>query len=184
MNKVLLTLIAGAAIAAVGAGPAAAVGMVMVGMPEGTTLSNNTEVIEDFTTAGPYDFNFTVPANDIAHLEFSFGAAPPNTTISVNVQYVTTPAGSGYSETEVFDPSSSDSWEATFGQGTSSTWNVFITVDGDPYGGIEFSYSGLLSPLGDPDPTVTPLPAALPLVAGGLGLIGLIGRRKRKRTIA
>jgi hypothetical protein len=35
--------------------------------------------------------------------------------------------------------------------------------------------------LTDPTPTPTPLPAALPLFAGGLGMIGLIaGRRKRK----
>jgi len=182
MTKILLTLMAGAAMAAVGAGPAAAI--VVVGEPEGTTLSNNTEVIEDFTTAGPYDFNFTVPANDSAHLEFVFGSASPGTTVSVNVQYVTTPAGSGYNETEVFDPSSSDSWEATFGQGTASTWNVFMTVDGDPYSGIEFSYSGPLSPLGDPDPTATPLPTALPLFAGGLSLLGLFGARKRRKALA
>ena len=182
MTKIFLTLMAGVAMAAVGAGSAAAT--VAVGVPEGTTLSNNTEVIEDFTSAGPYDFNFTVPANDTASLEFAFGAAPPGTSISVNVQYVTTPAGSGYNETEVFDPSSSDSWEATFGQGTDSTWNVFITVNGDPYGGIEFSYSGPLSPLSDPDPTATPLPTALPLFAGGLGLLGFFGARKRRKTLA
>jgi hypothetical protein len=182
MGKILLTFVAGATLAAVGVGPAAAV--VMVGTPEGTMLSNNTEVIEDFTTAGPYDFNFTVPANDTAHLEFAFGAAPSGTTISVNVQYVTTPAGTGYNETEVFSPSSSDSWEATFGQGTPSTWNVFITVAGDPYGGIEFSYSGPLSALGDPDPTATPLPAGLPLFATGLGALGLLGWRARRKSIA
>ena len=33
------------------------------------------------------------------------------------------------------------------------------------------------------DATATPLPAALPLFAGGLGVIGLIARR-RKRSIA
>jgi hypothetical protein len=31
-------------------------------------------------------------------------------------------------------------------------------------------------------PTATPLPAALPLFAGGLGMIGLLGRRKKRKT--
>jgi hypothetical protein len=39
--------------------------------------------------------------------------------------------------------------------------------------------------ISDTPPTVTPLPAALPIFAGGLGALGLLGwRRKRKRATA
>jgi hypothetical protein len=38
--------------------------------------------------------------------------------------------------------------------------------------------------LGEGDPLATPLPAALPLFAGGLGALGLIGSRRRKRATA
>ena len=32
----------------------------------------------------------------------------------------------------------------------------------------------------DPDPSAVPLPAALPLLAGGIGLMGLMGWRRRR----
>jgi hypothetical protein len=34
------------------------------------------------------------------------------------------------------------------------------------------------------DPVVTPLPAALPLFAGGLGLVGILARRRNKYAVA
>jgi hypothetical protein len=34
------------------------------------------------------------------------------------------------------------------------------------------------------DPVVTPLPAALPLFAGGLGLVGMLARRRNKYAVA
>jgi hypothetical protein len=34
------------------------------------------------------------------------------------------------------------------------------------------------------DPVATPLPAALPLFAGGLGLVGMLARRRRKDAVA
>jgi hypothetical protein len=38
--------------------------------------------------------------------------------------------------------------------------------------------------LGQPSTTATPLPAALPLFAGGLGMIGLLGRRRKRKQVA
>lgn len=55
----------------------------------------------------------------------------------------------------------------TFGDGGSSTFAVPVTY---------FDYSGI---------SLVPLPAALPLFATGLGVLGLIGwRRKRKAALA
>jgi hypothetical protein len=57
------------------------------------------------------------------------------------------------------------------------TWSDTITFANGPNGGA------LVTFVSDPGPT--PLPAALPLFASGLGALGLLGwRRKRKATLA
>jgi hypothetical protein len=57
--------------------------------------------------------------------------------------------------------------------------NYFIQVTGDYSPGI--SYTGLQNVTAGTLVTTTPIPAALPLFATGLGLIGVWGRRRRNK---
>jgi hypothetical protein len=47
-----------------------------------------------------------------------------------------------------------------------------------------FDTLGAFRVLGDETTAATPLPAALPLFTGGLGVIGLIARRRKQRQAA
>jgi len=49
-------------------------------------------------------------------------------------------------------------------------------------GGTIDSNHGLDSVIGVADVTATPLPAALPLFAGGLGALGLLGWRRKRNA--
>jgi hypothetical protein len=72
---------------------------------------------------------------------------------------------------------------------TTDRWGV--TSNGNTYGGGQIYISGIASPLGDltfrvigETPPAVPLPTALPLLATGLGVLGLFGwRRKRKAAV-
>ena len=63
------------------------------------------------------------------------------------------------------------------------SYNVYVTLESasDPFGGFELS-SNLIVDL--PLPSATPLPAALPLFAGGLGLIGFLSLRRKQNGSA
>jgi hypothetical protein len=67
---------------------------------------------------------------------------------------------------------------------STGVWIVMVTLTGtDPPIGFELFSISPDAPL--PDPSATPLPAALPLFATGLGALGLLGwRRKRKMQAA
>jgi hypothetical protein len=60
--------------------------------------------------------------------------------------------------------------------GFSSSPFTSVTFSDDANGSFEFALAQPLSI----NPTGTPLPGALPLFAGGLGLVGLLGRRRKK----
>jgi hypothetical protein len=54
--------------------------------------------------------------------------------------------------------------------------------NGGLVGGTIDSNHGLDSVIGVADVTATPLPAALPLFAGGLGALGLLGWRRKRNA--
>ena len=57
-----------------------------------------------------------------------------------------------------------------------------ITGAADPVVTIEFAATGFKAATGEIAPT--PLPAALPLFAGGLGAMGLLGWRRKRKAVA
>jgi len=61
------------------------------------------------------------------------------------------------------DPTGTDEWLVSLSKSV-------LTTDG--------------APAGDPNPGTTPLPAALPLFATGLGALGLLGWRRKKKAAA
>jgi hypothetical protein len=65
---------------------------------------------------------------------------------------------------------------ATLGTGHDQ---VTVTVIGATVASVKLS-DGSLNAFEYTNPTATPLPAALPLYAAGVGMIGLLGRRRRK----
>ncbi len=57
-------------------------------------------------------------------------------------------------------------------------------VNGNCPGPVRYILSGYASADGLSETGITPLPAALPLFAGGLGFVGLLARRRRKKGVA
>jgi hypothetical protein len=68
---------------------------------------------------------------------------------------------------------------------SSGGFNIYTNATGfaDPFGTVTDS-SGDTASFSFNGPAATPLPAALPLFAGGLGFIGLLALRKRKNAVS
>jgi hypothetical protein len=49
---------------------------------------------------------------------------------------------------------------------------------------VAVQYGGNLTPVSSIAPSAVPVPAALPLLAAGLGALGLMGRRKKRKIAA
>ena len=54
-----------------------------------------------------------------------------------------------------------------------------MVLASNPFVTVAYDFAGSLT-----DPSPTPLPAALPLFAGGLGILGLMGARRRRKAAA
>jgi hypothetical protein len=114
------------------------------------------------------DFTITVPASgyllDTPSVSFKIGSATYTSTLDVAFNGPTITSIYGFSSTENGDTLSSIGLTSfqLYGAGISSTIG----------GNVSMQLA----------PAVTPLPAALPLFAGGLGVIGLILRRRKKST--
>jgi hypothetical protein len=85
--------------------------------------------------------------------------------------------------TLTFVDSSGDTYAVTGNElgvptGTGFDWVTF-TASGD-ISSVELYDNGTAA-FEYADPTFTPVPAALPLFAGGLGMIGLLGRRRKRK---
>lgn len=73
-----------------------------------------------------------------------------------------------------------------FGGTLSGAYDVYLTITGlGSFTSATFSDSAASAFEFDVAiPTTTPLPAALPLFAGGLGMMGLLGRRRKRKAAA
>jgi hypothetical protein len=72
----------------------------------------------------------------------------------------------------------------------SNTWNIgnyggyyLLDANSDPSGVLSGAVPGFNFSITE-ETSTTPLPAALPLFAGGLGLMGLLARRKKRKSSA
>jgi hypothetical protein len=118
---------------------------------------------------------FTVPA------EFNGGLPPPGnllTDASVTVDNDLFQIVGGDVNVECFGCDFRAFWDVSGGDGV-----AFSQTNSEFYGQV----NGVLTSYGDFGPpafttiAATPLPAAFPLFAGGLGVIGLIGGRRRRK---
>jgi hypothetical protein len=172
MHKSIVALIVGVASAALLALPAAAT---VVAVPD-VPLSFQAEQIENFNVGTEYEFTFTT-TDPNAQLDISpFGTPGPGNTTALQIFWGNPPGppnnltfDSGFSERSIL-----------VGAGS---WAFFVTLvasANDPPIGFELDDGGVTLS----NPLAAPLPAALPLFAGGLGIIGLVSRRRRRKTSA
>jgi hypothetical protein len=74
-------------------------------------------------------------------------------------------------------------FDLTFGPDAAGSWEVTLVEDPFDFSSDVSLDLGPLSPSDLPFPSTAPLPGALPLFAGGLGVFGfLMMRKKRKPT--
>jgi hypothetical protein len=178
MRKTVLAMLGSAAIMCAAAGSANAV--IMAPTPPTANLGDDTlggtEQFADFAKTGDtLELTFTVPSSpgtedlDISQLN------PSGDTLRVETWNGT---NSLLLETS-FLTSSELPTEIAY---TAGSYNVYVTLEAatDPFGGFELSNSPIPLAL----PSATPLPAALPLFAGGLGLIGFLSRRRKQNGSA
>lgn len=130
-----------------------------------SSIAANTGADAVSVFAGAKSFNISTvnspakPFDVIFDFANTFDYDPANGDLAVNI------AVSGYSETpngHYLDAQSGPGMTRIFGGGQSKSFGLVT----------QFTY--------EPASTVVPLPAALPLMAGGLGLLGVMGWRRKK----
>jgi hypothetical protein len=181
---------------------ATAVGLALVALPS----SGQANLVQngDFagctgTTCSPWIF---VPAAEGSEFEFLLGSADffgtsPGNYDSLS-QTITTTPGDSYTisfNLNVDDPTTNQGFVVDFGTsqllnllntGTSKLYTFDVDASGSStaldFMGYNVPSNTFLSEVSvTPDEVATPVPAALPLFATGLGALGLLGwRRKRK----
>jgi len=140
------------------------------GIPTGTAI---TDIFPFLVVPPPATWNsasdeITLNAGDISGLTLAIysGAYPGGTLVAAAGQYLPPPTQIAYL------PSPTGTIPLFFGP-------YYIEVSGTAVGTT--SYGGTLS-VELPSSTFTPLPGALALFAGGLGLLGFTGLRKRRKN--
>jgi hypothetical protein len=110
-----------------------------------------------------------------------------NITGTVNGSAIVAPANAnGYGAYYTTGPSTLDGAGANFKTAAGTSVSFFFQENLDSYR-INLTSpfeDGLVSAAFTPAVSATPLPAALPLFAGGLGLVGFISRRRKSRVMA
>lgn len=126
----------------------------------GTTATN--------APAGEYDYSLSFP-NPLGSVAIQW-SSDNDATFSLNGTLWSTTGSTGYSSLVSF----------LIPAGSFQGSNVFeVAVQNDPFTGA--NPTGLLVSV---SVSPTPLPAALPLFATGLGALGVLGWRKKKKTAA
>jgi hypothetical protein len=146
--------------------------------------ANAVTVVPPTSISGTYDLTLNAPSTQVsfgnndewAEFVFTVSAsqsdtlgivAQGNNTVNFNYESFISPSTyeSGLSGNDASTP-----FSLAYAGGTSgTTYDVFIDDAVDPT--VDVRLTGISS---------TPLPAALPLFAGGLGFVGYLGRKKRK----
>lgn len=178
MRKTVLAMLGSAAIMCAAAGSANA-SNIITGPPNpnlGDDTLGGTEQFGDFVNFGDtLELTFTVPSSAIDYLDIS-QLNPTGDSLQVETWNASSTTESGsLLLTSAELPTSLEY--------LTGSYNVYVTLESatDPFGGFELS-SNVIVDL--PLPTATPLPAALPLFAGGLGLICFLSRRRKQNCSA
>ena len=180
MRKSVLAMLGSAAMMCTAAGSANASGVIAPAPPTanlGDDTLGGTEQFGDFVNLGDtLELTFTVPSSpgtdylDVSQLN------PTGDTLRVETWNATNSLLLSTS----FLTSSDLPTSLAYAVGS---YNVYVTLEAgreDPFGGFELTSTQFDLPL----PSATPLPAALPLFAGGLGLIGFFSRRRKRNGSA
>jgi hypothetical protein len=169
MKSAIVGICVAAALIAVSAEPASA------SVVDVTLTVGGSEQTEDFTSISPeYEFSFTASSSD--YLDAALGGASGDQW-SINIQN----SSADYNHTYYYydSPQSPNFYLFDAGGAGIYAYDVYVTLlsGEDPYGGFEISNT----PMTLLDPTPTPIPATLPLLATGLGALALLAwHRKRK----
>ena len=158
-------------------------------IPGWTITTNNVDIVSDLTStpkaADGNQYLDLVGNGTTGGISQSFDTKLGQ-TYTLSFEYGNNAWSTGFAQAQM----KVGALSALLGHNTSTTsdinWTSYTGTfvgDGDPmtlsfletYG---YNYGGVL--LDDISVTATPLPAALPLFAGGLGILGLLGRRRRK----
>ena len=152
------------------------------------------------TTCSPWVF---VPAAEGSEFEFNLGSAvffgtSPGNYDSLS-QTITTTPGDSYTisfNLNVDDPTTNQGFVVDFGTsqllnllntGTSKLYTFDVDASGSStaldFMGYNVPSNTFLSEVSvTPDEVATPIPAALPLFATGIGVMGLLGWRRKRRA--
>jgi hypothetical protein len=179
MRKIFLILLSGVAIAGVLAGPANAITMVPPTANLGTeAITLGTEVYVPFVNSGDtIELTFYVPVGAGGTVTEYLNLSPLDPTGgTLNVDNFSS-QGTYIGSSSDLTPPISLSYSTI---ALDVSYDVYVTWNGttDPNLGVELTASSLTLPA----PSATPLPAAFPMFAGGLGLIGLLARRKKRKV--
>lgn len=162
-------------------GPSNTYGIVSVDGTSGASLD-----LQGYGTGGPYggvDQSIVTISGDTYALTFDLGGSPRDGgTYSIDASAGSTSQTFNYTPTP---GTAVNNWVSETLDFTATGSSTLISLLGTQSGGVE-EYIGLDN--ADVEfvsgPSATPLPATLPLFAGGLGVIGLVTRRRKRKTQA
>jgi len=144
----------------------------------GSTLVGWGSLTQDATFTANYNSNGTLGcSSSTGPSDCLYWSTAAGATLNLPSK-LTSPDGSTYSSTgegahQSTTPSETDL--VTLSNGASFDVNFFNAQDWDITPGVSFT---------NIDASPTPLPAALPLFAGGLSVIGLLGLRRKRKAAA
>ena len=167
----------------------------------GWAVSDSFTLLQASTLTGVTFGAWSAPGTAITSVDWGITTTPATYTVSGTAAVTSgpqTPALGGYAtSTDSFSlpgislaagtyylvlqnavSASSSYWDVTNGGSSATQYNTLTTLDNGSIASESFQI------LGDANTTITPLPAALPLFATGLGALGLLGWRRKRKAAA